>query len=62
MRLEVLLTVTMKVIVFWDVVPCSLLDRYQCIGGICCNEAGGSRVLLNVCNVLSEYTVSYSRG
>jgi hypothetical protein len=60
-RLQVLLAVTMKIIVSWDVMPCSLVDLYQCIGGISCHQAGSSRVLLNVCNGLPEYTVSHSR-
>jgi hypothetical protein len=26
----------MKIIVFWDVMPCKLVDRYQIFGGISC--------------------------
>jgi hypothetical protein len=52
-RFEVLMVVTMNTIVFWDVIPCSIAESYQCSGGTCylclqsisCNvkkEAAGS--------------------
>lgn len=31
-RLEVLTAVLMKIQVFWDVMPCTLLRSYQCYG------------------------------
>ena len=33
-RLEVLTAVLMKIQAFWDVMPCTLLNSYQCYGGV----------------------------
>jgi hypothetical protein len=33
-RFDVLKVVSSKVMVFWDVMSCNLIDRYQCFGGI----------------------------
>jgi hypothetical protein len=27
---------SVKVVFFWNVIKCSLEDRYQCFGGTCC--------------------------
>jgi hypothetical protein len=43
-RFEILMVVAVKIIVFWDVAPCSLIDVYQLL----CSEDGGSRFLYNV--------------
>jgi hypothetical protein len=31
LRFKVFIIVTVKIIVFWDVMPCRLADRYQCL-------------------------------
>jgi hypothetical protein len=35
-RFQVLMAVSMKMAVFWVVVPCSLVEVYQCFTGACC--------------------------
>jgi hypothetical protein len=40
----VLTAVTMKITVFWDVTPCSLVERYQCFGRTCCFHLKGGGV------------------
>jgi hypothetical protein len=47
-----------KITVFWEVRPCSLVDMYFNFGGMC-HEAGGRKFLLNVGNDLLEYTASH---
>jgi hypothetical protein len=37
-RFEVIATVTMKIAVFCDVAPRSLVECHQCFGGICCHH------------------------
>jgi hypothetical protein len=36
MRFQVLTVASMKMTVFWDVAPCSLVEVYQCFRGACC--------------------------
>jgi hypothetical protein len=36
MRLEVLIVVKMVMVVVWVVMPCGLVDGYQCFGGKYC--------------------------
>jgi hypothetical protein len=45
--------------VFWDVVPCSLVDVYQ---SFVSSEDGGSRLFRNLSSFLSDYTASYCRS
>jgi hypothetical protein len=58
MRFEVLRETSMKMTVFWDIAPCGLVDislrslhPYD----------GGSKLLWNVGQYLSDYTVQYHR-
>jgi hypothetical protein len=37
---EILIAVTMKITVFWDVLACDLADCYQCFGETCCHLQG----------------------
>jgi hypothetical protein len=56
-RFEILMAVTVKIAVFWDLVPHSSVDKYQDFGETCClhllgnlrMEAAGSSKIL-VCN------------
>jgi hypothetical protein len=57
-RLEVLMGVTMKITVVWDVTPRSLVDRYQ-HAKVENTEDGGSRFLQNTDTYLSNYKVSH---
>jgi hypothetical protein len=48
MRCQFVRAVTMKITVFWDVMPYSLVDRYQCFRGTCYHHhqgKDGSRAL-----------------
>jgi hypothetical protein len=36
LRFEVLTAVNMKITVFWDVIPCRLVNIYKYFGGTCC--------------------------
>jgi hypothetical protein len=42
-RFEVFTTITMKIVVFMDVVPCNLLDIYQCFRETCSFRLQGRR-------------------
>lgn len=33
---------------FWDMMPCYSVDRYQCCGGVCCCHLQGRRVSLTL--------------
>jgi hypothetical protein len=35
------MAMTMKIAVFWDLTPCSLVDIYQYFGGTCCSHFQG---------------------
>jgi hypothetical protein len=35
MKFDVLVAMTVSIIIFRDMVLCSVVDRYQCFGGIC---------------------------
>jgi hypothetical protein len=46
----------MKITIFWDVTPCSLVDRYQSFGGTCCLSLQENTVLFwNVGTYLQNY-------
>jgi hypothetical protein len=32
--------------VSWDVTPCSLVERYRCLGGMCCHDLQGRWVII----------------
>ena len=40
-RAHILTTMNMKATVCLDVMPCSLVDRYQCLRGNCCHPVWG---------------------
>jgi hypothetical protein len=40
---EVLIPVTMKIFVFWNVVVCSVVDIYQYFGFTCCLHLQGRK-------------------
>lgn len=46
LRFEVLMVVSIKKNVFWHVMPCSLLDRCQHFGGICCLHVTPDHIVL----------------
>jgi hypothetical protein len=62
MRFQVLMVVSMKMNVFWDVVPCGPVQVYWCFGGACClhhqddhcPDDGDSKNLWNVGKLLSD--------
>jgi len=66
---EVVMAITMKITVFWNVMTWSAIYGHQGCGGICCLhpyyriylEDGGSKFLRNGCTCLSKYTASYLR-
>jgi hypothetical protein len=41
---EVLTAVSMKIAVFWDIAPCSLIEVYQRFRGPCCLYHQGERL------------------
>jgi hypothetical protein len=43
-RFEVPKAMTMNIIVFWDIMQCSVVDRYQHFGESCCLHLQGKRV------------------
>jgi hypothetical protein len=52
-----------KIPASWDVVPCSLVRKYQCFGGTYClrlpePEGGGSKFLCNIGTLLPDYMTS----
>jgi hypothetical protein len=60
--------VRMKMTVFWDVVPCSLVEIHRCFRGAYClhhqNDRphdGGSKHFWNVFQFLRDYTVQHPR-
>jgi hypothetical protein len=63
--------ITMKMAVFWDVTPCSLVDTDQCFRGSYClhhhggvthhPDYGGSKLLWNGSQYLQGYTVQHPR-
>jgi len=52
-RLEVLLLVTMKDTVLWNVAPCNLVGTSIYFGELCCT------FLWNACKFLSHYKASH---
>jgi hypothetical protein len=38
----------MKIIVVWDMMPYSLVERYQSFGGICCFRLQGRKLFYNL--------------
>jgi hypothetical protein len=64
--LQVLTLMNVQITVFWDVIPLSLVARYQCFRGTCClhlqdPEGRGSTFLRNIGTWLPEYTASHPR-
>lgn len=49
-RPEALTSVTLKIIVFWDLMMCSLAEVYQCFSGMLCLHLQGRRVLCCLCS------------
>jgi hypothetical protein len=50
----------LKIVVFWDVTPCTLVNRYQRFGGICClhlqgDTEGSSKVFDNMYQTTRRY-------
>jgi hypothetical protein len=45
-RFEVLTSVNISIKVFWDISPCSLVDRYQSFGGAVCLHLQSIRVFI----------------
>jgi hypothetical protein len=64
-RVEIPIGVTMKIIIFWGVTPCSLVDRYQCFEEICyihfLSKYRDNRFLRNLAGYVPNYTASRSR-
>jgi hypothetical protein len=68
MRSKVLTVVNIETVVFWDVMPCTLVERYKCLRNLIppasrykkCSypEDGGSRFLQNVGTHLPNYVAS----
>jgi len=54
-QFEVLMALSIKAMVFWEMTFHSLIDGYQCF----CLEDGKSRFLRNVDTCLPKHTVSY---
>jgi hypothetical protein len=44
MRFQVLTAGSMKMAVFCDVAPCSLVEVYRCLRGACCHHQGDHRL------------------
>jgi len=44
MRFDVLMAVTVRIIIFRNMVLCSVVDRCHCFGGICCLYLRGWRL------------------
>jgi hypothetical protein len=54
MRFQVLMAASIKMAVFWDVAPYSLLRTYRLDGG-------GSKHISNVSKLLPDYTAQHPR-
>jgi len=48
---EVLMTMTMKIALLYDVTPCSLVDSYQRFGGISCRYLQGNRLSIGMLHI-----------
>jgi hypothetical protein len=62
--LQDLITVAVKMYVFWIVTPCSLCRRWWCLhfqgrSNLIYPDDGGSRIFWKACKVLPDYTVSH---
>jgi hypothetical protein len=53
-RFQVLMVVTMKMTVFWDIAPCNMVEVYRC------SDDGGSKHLWNG-KLLQDYMVQHHR-
>jgi hypothetical protein len=67
-RFQVLTAASMKITVFWDVAPCSLVEVYRRCRGTCClhhqgdyPDDEGSKYLCNVSKLLPDYMVQHPR-
>jgi hypothetical protein len=58
-RFQVLTAASMKMAVFWDVAPCSLVEVYRRFRGACCLHHQGDE--WNVCKILPDYTAQHPR-
>lgn len=47
-RFYILVVVTVKITIFWDVTPCSLVEMQQCFQGTCCPKDGSGRFLHSI--------------
>jgi hypothetical protein len=45
MRFEVLMMANIKIIIFWDIMPCCLVNGYQCFGGTWSLPLHGRKIL-----------------
>lgn len=64
-RIETELVSFRKIIIYCDVILCSFVDKYQCLGGsYCCHlylEDGDNRLLPNVGTSLLNYRMPHPR-
>jgi hypothetical protein len=59
-RFQVLTAASMKMAIFWDVAPCSLVEVYRRFSGACCLHHQGKH-LWNVGKLLPDYTAQHPR-
>jgi hypothetical protein len=57
MEFQVLTVVSMKITVFWDVAPCSLVEVYRYFRGACCLHHQGA--LIMEAAIKSEKSVNF---
>jgi hypothetical protein len=58
-RFQVFMLASMKITVFWDVAPCSLVEVYRRFGGAYCLQLQGD--VKAVGKLLPEYTAQHPR-
>jgi hypothetical protein len=52
------MVVNSKIMIFWDVASCNLIDRYECFGGTCFLLFGIGESVFYFCNEVE--TLNYS--